>query len=273
MKKFWFCYFSILVSLQGEVVLAAEKARRGQFPFVVSLQREKYKNHCSGALIAPRHILSAARCLQESLLANMIAVAGIINAAKWEEGYQTSKIRSAVIHKTFEPYRKLAGPNDIGLALTEHRFVTDQWTKVLPLVGADAHNGSRVVVVSWDTGTDALQSRSAEVDNLQKCGVRADPTQASFFCIGNITVNDSGSLAIFVKTIVGVVSPGPTSNPSDKLFTRVSMNYGWIQKRLGSGSRALEIRRNAPSATVPKSMCLTKISVMGLCLKIVLLQK
>lgn len=55
---------ALAAEIESERIIGGHNARRGQFPFQVSLREMRNRHFCGGTLIAHRFVLTAAHCMQ-----------------------------------------------------------------------------------------------------------------------------------------------------------------------------------------------------------------
>ncbi|CAD7080408.1 unnamed protein product [Hermetia illucens] len=219
------------------------KAKPGQFPYVVSLQKIGNKESiCGGALLAPKLVMTASHCLSSGVdWRSMIAVAGIVNAVNWDVGYQTSKIVEVL---KSHPFPNPGRSNDLAILLMRSEFHETEYINFQSYGMPRPSLGAEVLILGWsalDEGNKAISNlhwAKARLDKFSACGCDHLDGNA-FSCVrGNRTLTsgsqfcDSGSPGLYRGLIFGVSSKVKNESALGSFFTKLRPQNDWIERTL-----------------------------------------
>ncbi|XP_057332098.1 trypsin-2-like [Microplitis mediator] len=245
-------------------IVNGQVAKKGQFPFMVSLQKEgpKLFHFCGASIISERWIVTAGHCVVKfencsfrgnsfTPKENMIAVAGDTNLI-W--GYspfrQVRKVDQIVINPRFDRF-SLA--NDIALVSLQEPFFFTMFVSPIPLAEQVPPAGTICSVSGWgfpDENTEAIVDELMFVelplisyDYCRKLLRGIKVMHPSMICAGYIEggkdacQGDSGGPFVCDDLLTGVVSGG-TGCARPKIpgyFANVAYYDKWIERVLRTG--------------------------------------
>lgn len=138
-----------MVSPAEAMIVGGQPAERSEFPWQAMLFNPNNMHVCSGSLIHPNWVLTAAHCLDDAGIAT-VTLGGYNSADHNETGRQTFAVKSVIIHPNFNASTLV---NDIGLIELNGSAVETEYVKIVTLVGlGDAmlmQPGNEAVVSGW----------------------------------------------------------------------------------------------------------------------------
>ncbi|KAJ8918116.1 hypothetical protein NQ315_011573 [Exocentrus adspersus] len=226
-------------------IIGGHEAQPHSRPYQVALIING-ENFCSGSLISPNYVLTAARCTSSASYVELILGAHNLNIQEASQMRLTSS--SIIIH---EDYMKPdQHDNDISLIKTPNHIVTNEYIQIVPLADAvsGTYTGYVADVSGWGTTSDSTPTMSPVL--LQTHLV----IQANFYCVdifgpdvikpstmcgsnGREVIGpcngDSGAPLVAGNVQVGIASFIASSgcdstDPSG--YTRISYFRPWINK-------------------------------------------
>ncbi|KAL6257052.1 hypothetical protein P5V15_011987 [Pogonomyrmex californicus] len=232
--------------LQPKIV-GGRLARRGEFPFQVSLQDIKTEHHfCGGSIINQNYVLTAAHCLTEKDIKEISVNVGTTDLTKPHSIYL---VASSYIHEEYNASNSWI--NDIALLKLKTPFVFSSLVSPVPLPIQDQLVSDRAIgMVSGFGRLDLLGNSTKQlyvadiiIAKHKYCkdkywdtsSIPIYPTQICAFdpvtrkgsCHG-----DSGGPLTVYGELIGIISwgsgCGDTKFPN--VFTRVPSYINWINE-------------------------------------------
>lgn len=144
-----FTVFCLLATVAGTLaadsdrIIGGNEARRGQFPYQVSLRRNRLHS-CGGAIIAERFVLTAAHCTQTTPANVQVSV----GAHSRFDNHTLHAVSRIVNHPR---YNSSTIENDISLVQTTQRIVYGRFVRPigLPTRNLLDENGIRLTISGW----------------------------------------------------------------------------------------------------------------------------
>ncbi|XP_066587683.1 trypsin-1-like [Prorops nasuta] len=241
-------------------IAGGSKAAKGQYPHQVSMQMKNTNNYnfCSGAIISPNWILTAAQCMDGiPSYENLVITAGINKLRGKEDTEQTVGVEKAIVH---EKYKEELAAYDIALLKLSKPLTLSKYVAMINLSEAGAESKGTVVLSGWGSTSSSddaimpndLQKADLAVIDFQTCKKALEKSDsASFFdermvctvpLTGGVSSCDGDSGGPLIDTnaineteIVGLVSWGVLpcgllNAPS--VYTKVSSYIDWIQEKV-----------------------------------------
>jgi len=239
-------------------IVGGSLARVGQFPYqvVLSVRRSYGDIICGGALISPRHILTAAHCLigAESVQATAGSVARNFLTGG---GVATRTVGPSFIH-IHENYDEALIVNDIGLVEVPIPFPINGRIRTvrLPESVDTNYDRQRAFVSGWGRTSDLAWGPSAllkfaaiNVSRHADCAgyylrnamykLNDNQICTDYEGAGTCHGDSGGPLVVqednYEKTLIGIVSFGTSScqSGSPSVYTSVAKYLPWIKEMTG----------------------------------------
>ncbi|XP_008558326.1 chymotrypsin-2-like [Microplitis demolitor] len=198
-------------------ILEGTDAEPEKFPYMVSLRR--WNNHvCGGAIISPRHILTAAHCFigraDPPYTEGLVIVS---SAAVNRYNGEIHQVKKVTPHSDYRKGTENRWRNDIAVVELKNDISENRYQKPIALPKADTPGNVTAVLSGWGQTTlrgeesdrlkqrivrilpnDECNKKDADILDTNLCGFNGRGTG---FCEG-----DSGSPLIHNNEIVGIVS-------------------------------------------------------------------
>lgn len=258
-------------------IVGGELAQQGQFPSLVYIADFKGEEVglCTGTVIAPRLVLTAAHCAEDIQTGVVEPPSGyriVMGAVNWSSSSRTVAAVSRVI--VYPGFNREAMTGDVALLELSSPTSTPPMALAGPADGALTAAGTPAIVAGWgDTRsgqqapTESLRFAETVIQGSGWCRRNAAPfDEASQLCAldppsyssGPCEGDSGGPLMVEDPATggmveVGITSQGPagctTTYPS--IFTRASLIYSWAQEWASSlgGSGVLSGGGANPPAT------------------------
>ncbi|KAF1852222.1 trypsin-domain-containing protein [Cucurbitaria berberidis CBS 394.84] len=219
----------------GEDIVGGEAASAGQFPFIVSIQRNG-RHFCGGSLLNANTVLTAAHCAVGQAVAGLSVRAGSLNRASGGTVSAASAVRvnSGYVASTYDgdvAIIKLATPIPTSSTIT---YAT------LAAAGSDPASGTLTSVAGWGTlssggSTSPTLLQKVDVPVVSRATCQSNyPTRTittNMWCAGlaqggkDSCQGDSGGPIVVASTrvLAGIVSWGEGCAAAGKpgVYTRV----------------------------------------------------
>lgn len=222
----------------------------GRFPYLVSLRDSQDRHFCGGSLIAPRVVLTAAHCLDQtdSTLRNPKVYVGRFFLDKPESGYSTSRCQTSIVHPGWS---FTTGLNDIALCILPAAINQTTVTLARTLL-QDANVG--LTVMGWGSTAEGsgnnqeLLATTVYLTGDRACNatfsgqIRAPQQLCAGLPLGGADAcqGDSGGPLVVIGNSSrgdlqhGIVSWGRGCGEAGVpgVYTRVSQYINWINAQL-----------------------------------------
>ena len=238
----------LLTAVPAQAVVGGSAATRGQFPFIVSIQRGTAQVSCAGTLIAANRVLTAAQCVDGATAAGLTVVAGRHHLSGTTPDEQSVGVAQIVEHSG---YRAATHANDIAILKLKKPVVVDgRYVALaqLPASSAGTPTGN-VVVAGWGATreggpvSDSLQwvEVPTVTDAQCKTAYGSSAVYPGMTCAGVLSTggkadctSDTGGPVLQGHTLVGVYSwargCGRPNNPG--VSSGVSYYRSWIDANI-----------------------------------------
>lgn len=268
-------------------IINGDPAAEGIVPYMVAIMTSKtdlfYSSICTGALIAPTWVLTAAHCLEEDVF--YAALVGIRSAAEYTQ-FPNNFVR-VVDFKVHDQYDNsvVGHPNDLMLLRLENEVPNSKTMKILDNpsrpeertvarvagygdtkpVGPDGAVNRQVLqvdipIASMSVCRDAYKKTRppTTVDPVKHlcAGYVAESGEGSRKLCGSCQGDSGGALfqydASGEPVVVGVVSAGESTCGSDEiptLYVRISAHIEWLEEMVPDIKRASSTNKVFVSGT------------------------
>ncbi|KAI1977465.1 hypothetical protein LOZ51_005688 [Ophidiomyces ophidiicola] len=207
-------------------IIGGSPAREGQFPSTVKLLKDG-EQHCGGALIGDRLVLTAAHCV--GVAASSLSIRA--GSLKWDEGGVTSRVARISRHSSWNMPRM---HNDIALLhlaspIKESSALSYLLDGAEPPRQGQAHQTCYLFKTSMIDRASCKRWHASLAETMICSGIRGKAV-----CKG-----DSGTpLYDSSKNIIGIVSFGSNVCSNDgvpAVYTKVGAYGNWIKQNSGTG--------------------------------------
>jgi trypsin len=229
------------VSIVGGTTAAA-----GDFPFIVSLQRNG-AHFCGGSLLNSRTVITAAHCTVGQTASSLSIRAGSLNR---NSGGTVVRVSSVTVHPNFSSSTL---NNDVAIWKLATAIPTSSTISyaVLPASGSDPASGTTTTVAGWGTltenGSSPTTLRKVDVPVISRATCRQNYSVAeitdNMFCAGfaaggkDSCQGDSGGPIVnsATRVLIGLVSWGNGCAQAGQpgVYARVGTLLSFINANLG----------------------------------------
>lgn len=175
-------------TIEGRVI-GGKNATLGQVPYQVSLQTSYGYHFCGGAIIDKNWIATAAHCLANKYVSDIMVATGTI---EWEKPNATYYASSFHTHCRFN---KPSSHNDIALIRLNSSIVFNERTQPIALPTEKMNEGDEVILTGW--GSTELYGDIP--DNLQIVYLKYLPHKKCKEMHDNDPELDVGHMCTFTK--------------------------------------------------------------------------
>ncbi|XP_043468493.1 chymotrypsin-2-like [Leptopilina heterotoma] len=227
-------------------IINGTEAKKGEFPYLVSLQSRYFNDHiCGGSIISSRYVLTAAHCVILQSSRTLKVVAGSL---KLNEPKSIHYVDRIYFHKKVQ-YKSKSWQNDIALVRVIERFVTSKTIKPITLPSAKMviKKNQKAVISGWGPlnlsgrNSNTLQKANIFITEQSLCVNKYkkenltiydsqicayDPNVQRGACLG-----DAGGPLTINGVLVGIASWGHNCAQTDypSVYTRVTKYLSWIK--------------------------------------------
>lgn len=234
---------SLLAAKPASAIVGGQPAKAGEFPYMLSLQRQGWNggwsHSCGAVLVAPLTAVTAAHCVDGASASSLHIRSHSLKSAS---GGELTAVTKVVRHPS---YNSRTIDNDIAV-LHLASLATGVETALLPLPGNDPASGTMTTTAGWGTtrqGSGSISANLMRVDMpvIERATCRNDYSigdiSNNMVCIGGLPEGgkgscqgDSGGPVMDGATLVGIDSWGYGCAQPNKpdVVTRVGVFVPWI---------------------------------------------
>ncbi|XP_011156956.1 chymotrypsin-1-like [Solenopsis invicta] len=230
---------------EPEKLVNAIPSSINEYPHCVSM-RNRGQHMCGGSIIGPKHVLTAAHCVQ-NLPSSVTIVSG---TSLLNQGGESHRIEKVFAHENYNPYDPSGrGPYDIALIKLLDPITFNSQQKPIALPTSDIMKNDAVTIAAWgSTGLGQrvhndlrkLMMNAMLPGECQRLHGTAMKVAQSELCTltsygTGLCHGDSGSGLVRNKDncIIGLVSGGrPCARGYPDIFTNVWHYKSWIENKM-----------------------------------------
>jgi len=231
-------------------IVGGEDAKKGEFPFIISLQQKSWGHICGGSLVKQDWVLTAAHCVQGSTPSKFKIVIGLHKQSD-TEGTETFTAKKIVVHPTYN--QGIEGDYDYALIQLSGRSKfepIDMNSTEIDIPDGEAL-APKSITAGWGTTSEGAGSispilKKVEVPLVSKrnCDVAyPDAVSEHMICAGydaggkDSCQGDSGGPLLMRSaagrmSLIGIVSWGEGCARPKKygVYSKVNAGLSWIDE-------------------------------------------
>lgn len=142
-QYFIFAFYTTGIITEGAnyLVFGGNKAERGQFPYMVSVQNVTYNHQCGGVILSSWWILTADHCIKKKT-ENDVKIA--LGSIYLKPPGMTHDVQQLVFHEQNETYC-----NDVGLIKVTKEIVFNNDTQPIAITDDLQFESADATVIGW----------------------------------------------------------------------------------------------------------------------------
>lgn len=244
------CVFATGVVAQGSSrIVGGVEADRGEFPFIISLQKNG-RHICGGSLIAKKFVLTAAHCVKGASASSFAVKLGLHKQSD-SQGVEKFSVKKITIHPDYDSWK--SSHDWAVLELSGQSRMTPVMLNAETIdIAAEESDAPIATTAGWGTTSQGgsvspvLRKVDVPLVNAERCGeAYPDSIDDTMICAGfeeggkDSCQGDSGG-PLVVKAgsrnpvLIGVVSWGEGCARPKKygVYSKVSAAVEWIHEQV-----------------------------------------
>lgn len=233
-------------------IVGGRRAEPHSFPWTISFVKEG-RQHCGGALVTDRHVLSAGHCFKWDDKDKMVALIGLDSLSE-RTNVEERYLSKVIIHENFKS-TAVRDENDIAVATFDRPVAFNSIVRPICLPESGQNFDGRVgTIVGWGRlavngpSSDVLMKASLRILSDEECmnselAKHIEPTMMCAFSNGKdgCQGDSGGPLLVFEGVgkyvLAGIVSWGiGCADPRyPGVYTKVTRYLDWIKEHTADG--------------------------------------